>query len=180
MSHAYQPIDTTQLNAADKWGKYNCSAYSLARLLDYATLGGLVGVTGSLVRALSDEPTPKPDSPGLSIPQMVAVAHRLRVELTDKTGSGWGNVIRALEERRAVFLQLDAALLPVEIRPWKVRIKPFPHAVVLDWKTPAGIHYYDPVLGTDRYVTVGQLQPAAEGLLHTVRFAVTRVVPWLE
>lgn len=180
MSHAYQPRDTGQLNPNDKWGKYNCSTYSFARQVEYTTLGGIVGVSGALVRALSDEPTPDPDSPGINIHQLVTVAHRLRIEFEDRTGDGWSGVMKALAERRSVFLQLDAAVLPKAIRPWTPRVKPFPHATVIDWKTAAGLHWYDPVTGKDRYVTEAQLRPAAEALLKTIRFAVTRPVPWLE
>lgn len=180
MSHAYQPHDTSQLNPNDRYGKYNCTSYSFARQMDYATLGGLVGVTGALVRALSDEPTPDPDSPGLNLDQMEAVAHRLRVEFTNKTGDRWAGVMHALEERRSVLLQLDAAVLPAAIRLWKPKTHPFPHATVIDWKTSAGLHWYDPVTGKDQYVTEAQLRPAAEALRKDVFFGVTREVPWLE
>lgn len=180
MAHAYQPRDTSQLNPNDPYGRYNCTAYSLARLIDYTTLGGMVGVTGSLIRALSDEPTPDPNSPGLNLRQCVMVAGRLRVFLEDWTGEGWAGVERALAQRRAVLLQLDAAKLPSAIRPWSPKTVPFPHATTIDWKTAAGYHWYDPVPGKDRYVTQAQIRPAAEALLKTVRFAVTRPVPWLE
>lgn len=180
MSHAYQPRDTTQLNPNDPYGPVNCTAYSAARIFDYATLGGLVGVTGQLVRALSDEPTPDPASPGLNLSQIVTVAHRLRVQFEDWSGLLWTGLEAALGQKRAVLLQLDAAVLPKAIRPWTPRRKPFPHATVIDWKTVAGYHWYDPVTGNDRYVTESQLRPAAEALRKSLFFGVSRVVPWLE
>lgn len=179
MAHAYQPKDTTQLNPNDPYGRYNCTAYSMARVVDYATLGGLKGITGSLIRALSDEPIPDEESPGLNLIQMEKVAHQLRVSFEDWTGRGWGGLELALSQKRAVLLQLDAAKLPVAIRPWTPRFKPFPHATVVDWKTAPGYHWYDPVTGRDRYVTEAQLRPAAEALLKGLRFGVTRPVPWL-
>jgi hypothetical protein len=179
MAHAYRAADVRQINPSDPWGRYNCTAYSLARLLDYATLGGLVGVSGGLVRALSDEPTPDKGSPGLNIPQMVAVAHRLHVELVDRTGAGWAALMRYLQERRAILLQLDAFQYPPELQTYRIAVDPFPHAVALEWITSAGISLYDPMVGKERYVTEAQIKPAALALYPRVRFATTRVVPWL-
>lgn len=179
MSHAYQPRDTSQLNPNDKYGPVNCTAYSASRIFDYETLGG-IATTGALVRALSDEPVPDPTSPGLNLDQIVAVAHRLRVEFENWTDKGWSGVIAALEQRRPVLLQLDAAVLPSAIRPWTPKRKPFPHATVIDWQTSAGLHWYDPVPGKDRYVTEAQLRPAAEALRRGIFFGVGRVTPWLE
>jgi hypothetical protein len=178
VTHAYQPHDRSQLNPNDPFGPTNCTAYSFARQVDYATLGGVV-ISGALVRALSDEPKPDPKSPGLNLTQIVAVAHRLHVEFENRTGQGWAGVDAALEEGRSVLLQLDAAVLPAAIRPWKPKTKPFPHATVIDWHTAPGYHWYDPVTGKDRYVTEAQLRPAAEALRKDVFFGVTRVVPWL-
>jgi hypothetical protein len=179
MAHAYQPRDRSQLNPADKYGPVNCSAYGFARQVDYATLGGVL-INGSLVRALSDEPIPDPDSPGLNLNQLLKVAAQLHVEYENWTGEGWGGVMEALEQKRSIGLQLDAAVLPRAIRPWTPKRKPFPHFTVIDWKTAAGLHWYDPVTGKDRYVTEAQLRPAAEALKKSVFFGVTRVVPWLE
>lgn len=179
MTHAYQPHDRSQLDPDDPFGSTNCTAYSFARQVDYATLGGVV-ISGALVRALSDEPKPDPASPGLNLNQIVAVANRLHVDFENRTGKGWAGVIAALEQRRSVLLQLDAAVLPKAIRPWTPRRSPFPHATVIDWLTAAGLHWYDPVTGKDRYVTEAQLRPAAEALRKSIFFGVTRPVPWLE
>lgn len=179
MSHAYQPLDRSQLNPNDPYGGVNCSAYSFARQVDYTTHGGVI-VAGSLIRALSDEAKPNPTSPGLNLTQLVAVAHRLHVEFENRTGTGWAGVIKALDERRSVLLQLDASKLPQAIRPWLPSYSPFPHATVIDWKTTAGLHWYDPVTGKDQYATEAQLRPAAEALRKSVFFGVTRQVPWLE
>lgn len=187
MTHAYQPADRSQLNPNDPYGPTNCTSYSFARQVDYATLGGCI-VSGALVRALSDEPKPDPKSPGLNLDQIVAVAHRLHVEFENRTGDGWAGVLAALRETdakgrrkgRSVLLQLDAAVLPKAIRPWTPKRKPFPHATVIDWETAAGLHWYDPVTGKDQYVTEAQLRPAAEALNKAIYFGVTRPVPWLE
>jgi hypothetical protein len=182
MAHAYRVTpDDKQINPKDRYGRYNCTAYSLARILNYVTLGAFSPrITGALVRALSDEPTPDPASPGLNLPQMVTVAKRLRVELTDKTNDrlGWAGVMTALRERRPVLLQIDAFYYPKRLKKYTIR-KSLPHAVVLEWVTKAGISLYDPMVGTEYYVTEAEIRPAAEKYFKTIRFAVGRVTPWL-
>ena len=79
----------TQRVAADPHWQVNCTAYTGAMLINDSVLGGLEGINGRLVRALSSEPTPDPASPGLNVIQIDAVCKRLRVPFYDKTGESW-------------------------------------------------------------------------------------------
>ena len=99
----YRPAHQRQLVATDPHGKVNCAAVGLAIALDRATLGGL-RVTGRLVRALSNEPHPDPDSPGLYLPQLRTVAAILRVPLSMVLGASWGALLTSLRAGRAVLL----------------------------------------------------------------------------
>lgn len=100
----------TQRVPSDPHWKVNCTAYSAAMAITDATLGGL-HITGQEVRALSDEPTPQAGSPGLNIPQIVAVSHHLRVEMSDQTGKDWATVMHFLGTGRRVVIQVDYASL---------------------------------------------------------------------
>ncbi len=72
--------------------------------IDFATLGG-VRVSGEWVRAMSDEPIPDTASPGLNIPQVIEVADKLHVHLSDYTGSPWLTLAGAIAKRRAALVQ---------------------------------------------------------------------------
>jgi len=109
----YRAPHLRQLVSSDPYGKYNCSAYCLARAINAATLGGVV-VTGRLVRELSSEPIPAPGSPGLNISQLVTVSKKLRVPIVDRTGGTWEDVVAVLDivgPGRRVIAQLDYATL---------------------------------------------------------------------
>jgi len=105
----YRAPHRRQLVASDPYGRYNCTAYAAARAIDAATVGGLK-VDGVTIRALSNEPVPNPSSPGLNIPQVVAVSRKLRVPLYDRSGDGWDAVVGFLDligPGRRVLAQID-------------------------------------------------------------------------
>jgi hypothetical protein len=94
----YRPRFQTQRVASDPYGRFNCAAYAMAMLVDYTTLGGTV-ITGAALRALTDEPKPTPGSPGLTVPQVLAAARLLRVQVASNPAGtanalvanlGWG------------------------------------------------------------------------------------------
>ena len=85
-----------------------CSDTSLAVYVDAVTFGGCL-VTEAQVRALSSEPIPDPKSPGLNIPQLVAVAKKLHVVLADRSGETLADMRRYLSENRRIVAQLWAA-----------------------------------------------------------------------
>src|SRR6187200_3295282 len=92
----YRAPHLTQRISSDPYWQFNCAAYALARATNAATLGGLK-ISGKEVRALSSEPVPDPNSPGLNNAQLVAVSKKLRVPITDKTGETWDDVVSYLD-----------------------------------------------------------------------------------
>lgn len=109
----YRAPHLRQLIPSDPYGWANCSAVGLARATNAATLGGL-RISGREVRALSSEPIPDPRSPGLNIPQLVAVSRKLRVPIVDRTGGTWDDIVTVLDNEgpgRRVLAQIDYATL---------------------------------------------------------------------
>ena len=108
MGFIYKPAHQYQLKPGSApTGGFDCTAYATAMAIDRASMGG-VRVTGKQVRQASSEPIPDPDSPGLNLPQVIAVAAKWHVELFDRRGAPWSAVIEALSEGRGVILQGDA------------------------------------------------------------------------
>lgn len=96
----------TQRVPSDPHWAVNCTAYCAAMLIGDATLGG-VTITGRQVRAESNEPKPEPGSPGLNITQVIDVARRHHVRLTDNTRQPWDDLIMAVRGGRRVMLQVE-------------------------------------------------------------------------
>lgn len=108
MAIIYRPKHQRQLSpGTGPTGRFDCTAYAAAMAIDRATLGGTI-VSGKQVRLASNEPIPDPKSPGLNLPQVVAVAFRWHVELESRVGAPWSAVMAALREGRGVILQGDA------------------------------------------------------------------------
>lgn len=124
----------TQRVPSDPNWAVNCTAYCGAMLADDSTLGGLLGITGKLIRAKSSEPDPDPGSPGLNILQVRSVLTGLRIPTQDMTGSPRGDVLEALEEGRRVLLQLTYGKLGAH----RCQSGSFGHAVVLVKIAPDG------------------------------------------
>jgi hypothetical protein len=171
--------------ASDPYGKFNCTAYAAARAIDAATLGGLK-IDGETIRALSNEPVPNPDSPGLNIAQVVAVSKKLRVPLYDRTNNvteGWDAVVKYLDlvgPGRRVLAQIDHDV-------WREKCQPggsFLHALTLDaLRRKDGVMQ---VLGSDPLCTglmwynagnVRDAMAAFTGNVNNLSFAVTREIP---
>lgn len=68
------------------YGPFDCTANSAAMAIDYASCG-TVRLTGAQVRAQSSEPKPDPDSPGLNLPQVAAVAAKHGIYFDVRIGS---------------------------------------------------------------------------------------------
>lgn len=95
-----EPTHQKQMNSADKYGKYNCSAYAFAMYVHAATLRA-IKVSGRWVRENSDEPIPDTNpatanGPGLNHHQLVKVAAKLHILLQDKDGGSWDDMVRLL------------------------------------------------------------------------------------
>ena len=101
---SFRPRFQTQRNASDPHGMVNCSAYSLAMGVEFATCGNLT-ITGRGVRELSNEPDPDPGSPGMNIKQLVAVAAKLRCPIVDQTGKKWTDVEGYVDAGMGVLVQ---------------------------------------------------------------------------
>jgi hypothetical protein len=85
---------------------YGCTDSSTAMFADAVTVGG-TRISELGVRKMSSEPTPDPASPGLNIPQAIAVLFKLRIAATDKTGEDFDHLRAYLRQERRVILQLD-------------------------------------------------------------------------
>ena len=134
----------TQRVASDPNWRVNCTAYSVAMLINDATLGGLFGVTGENVRRFSDEPTPDKGSPGLNIKQVIIVAYaKYRVNIADRTGNDWNALMHELARGRRILAQIEYKALG------DYRLgQPggdFPHAMVLVLATPNTIRVSEPL-----------------------------------
>jgi len=173
----------TQRVSTDPYWQYNCSAYSAAMLINDATLGGLLGITGRYVREHSSEPIPDPQSPGLNIQQIIGVSNRLRVQITDKTGRPWSELVAALEEGRRVGLQLDYGELPGAS---KCQARgDFGHMIVIAKVREDGVGMpgSDPLCSGVRVYRASELRHAAEvfaratGINSGVRWCTTRRIP---
>lgn len=181
----YDPAHQYQLSPADPHGGVNCSAYTLAMAIDGTTIGAL-RVTGATVRALSNEPTPDPASPGLNIPQLVAVSKHLRVPINDNTGHSFAQALRNRAASRYILLQGDADQLPAALK-----CVPFngPHMILIEPGTENPALTHNPLCHAGVRISVADLRDYAEkygrdtGLGRApeggqaIRYAVTRVTP---
>lgn len=140
----------TQRVPSDPHWQVNCTAYCGAMLVDDATIGGLVGITGRWIRAHSSEPNPDPNSPGLNIGQVRSVMTGLHVPTEDRTGQNRDDVITALRQDRRVLLQVQYG----ELGAYRAQAGDFGHALVL---------FYDPdggkVWGSDPLASKARLYP---------------------
>lgn len=186
MAAIYRPRHQRQLVASDKNGSKNCTAYSAAMFVDAVTLGGSK-VTGKQVRAWSSEPVPDPGSPGLNIPQVVAVLSRLGVVLDDRTGQPWAAVEAALDQDRRVVAQISY----LELGAARCQHGDFGHAMLLQArrKRAGGIPGFeilanDPLCSTAKWYDDTAIHRAMEKFgdeTHLpgpgLRWATGRVVP---
>jgi hypothetical protein len=176
----YQPRFQRQLVISDPYGKFNCSAYSLAMEIDYATTGGLP-ISGKEIRALSSEPKPDPASPGLNIAQLVEVAKKLRVPIADQTGKPIETLVTYLKQHQACIVQGDSGVFVP-----KYQENPFdgPHAVLItDIDQGADdLWVWNPLNSSPRLIPLAVVRAYALGLkvpntAAGIRFAVGRPSP---
>lgn len=154
----------TQRVPSDPHWTVNCTAYCMAMFATDTTLGGLVGVTGRYVRAISNEPIPDPASPGLNLAQMKAVAAKLRISFTDHTGNGWdtfGKDVGKAGGRRAI-LQVDYDVLQAKV-PALVcqRTGDFDHAILVV-RVADTVMASDPLCANTKEYPVDAIRAAAE------------------
>ncbi len=180
MSYIYKPAHQRQINAGDKYGGFNCTAYSAAMAIDRATMGGTI-VTGRQVRANSNEPVPDPQSPGLSLPQVVNVAFGWHVELDNRSGAPWSSLLAALKEGRGLILQGDYDQMGAYSCQTSFK---GPHAIFCNHVSGDGdIYTYDPLCSAGREVPAPTIRAYAEKLAKTwgsypgLLFATTRITP---
>lgn len=87
----------SQLKQGGSTGPYDCTAWAASRAIGHATCGATVP-SGRTVRLMSNEPIPDPNSPGLNLPQVQAVAADFGVFLDVHVG--YRKVTFAEYERR--------------------------------------------------------------------------------
>lgn len=152
-----------------------CTDTAFAMAVDAATLGGCI-VTEALVRKLSNENHPDPESPGLNLGQLEDVADKLHVEFTAMRGNNRAQMAAALRNNRRVVAQL-----------WYAGIggTPIGHAVYVELITDSGkARIVDPMKGRYEYIDQERLFSAmrtfaakvgVEGLM----YGQTRSTQWL-
>jgi hypothetical protein len=171
----------TQRVPSDPHWMYNCQAYCGAMLIHDATLGGVM-VTGRIIRALSSEPKPDPNSPGLNLTQIIDVARSLYIPLDNRTGENWGAIEDALLQGRRVSLSVDYD----EMGKYQAqKAGTFDHQLVLIRPASEKDHTRasDPLASQSRVYPNDVLQQAARSLARRtgvskgLRWACTRPVP---
>ena len=95
-----------QLQSGDRYGGVGCAAYALAAGLNFDSCGAIV-VSGARVRALTNEPVPDPQSPGLHHGQLRDVAAKFGVRLELLSGAPWDEVDDAQRTGHGVLLALN-------------------------------------------------------------------------
>lgn len=82
-----------------------CTETAFAMLVDSQSFGGCL-VNEAIVRSLSGEAVPDPESPGLNQTQLVKVARQLHIPYWNATGQTWDDVLRALDANERIVAQL--------------------------------------------------------------------------
>jgi hypothetical protein len=171
----------TQRVPSDPYWAQNCTAYCAAMAINDSVLGGLTGITGRMVRAMSSEPVPDPASPGLNLSQCVQVAKKLRVPLYDKTGQSWTLLRKAVGSGASrAIIQVEYDEIPAAFR--CQQSSDFGHAVLAIAFDGDRIRVSDPLCDMTKWYPESAIRHAAEYFAQKtgvsgVRYAVTRVVP---
>jgi len=178
----YRPRHLWQGTPTDPYGWKNCAAYSLSMALDRASLGEL-RLTGEIVRALTDEPIPDPKSPGLNIPQLVAVAKRYALyPIVDRTGRTWAGLLADLRAGRGVILSGDYD----QLTGWSCQASfTGDHSIYVNHVSGDGdLYTSDPLCMVAREVPAKVIRAYAEKFGRTIdlppgqlAYAVTRITP---
>lgn len=173
----------TQKVPSDPYWRVNCTAYCLAMCINDSVLGGMTGINGQNMRALSNEPNPDPGSPGLNLSQCEGVARKLHVPFFDKTGESWATAMsRVGAAGSRAIVQIDYASLGA------LRCQAngdFGHAIVAVLFDAANnrVRASDPLCAVTRWYPEAIIKQAAErfarntGQASGIRYGITRVVP---
>lgn len=147
----------TQIVPDDPYRRFNCSAYVGEMLFRDETLGG-VYITGEQIRALSTEPKPDPKSPGLNIDQIVKVARVLRVDMGDRTGKPWTQLVADMTEGARIMAQIDYKTLGV----YRAQPGDFGHAICIVSMHSNGLSVWasDPLAPAPRWYPVNVIEQA--------------------
>lgn len=118
MSALYQPpvAPYLQLAQGDRYGPLNCMAYAAAAVISFDTKGAK-HPTGAQIRALTNEPIPNRDDPGLNLAQVDAAAARLGVRLDVRYRIPWAEYMLLTAHGHASILSVGYA--PIADSPYK-------------------------------------------------------------
>lgn len=131
-----------------------CTETVFAMFLDAISFGA-IRLTEAKVRAMSTEPIPDPNSPGLNLSQMEIIAHQLGVEYTNRTDKGddWNDVVARLNENRRVQISVWIGVNHSELLQ-AVRARP---GGVAGWEVLKD----NPLDSTSRWVTDDEIKAQA-------------------
>jgi hypothetical protein len=161
-------------------GKLISCSESVGCMTADAVTFGAVRLTQETFRALSSEPHPDPASPGLNIPQVLAVLRGLRiVGMVDNTGDAWGALFARLNQDRRVILQVENAELH------DCSSSRTGHMILLQaYRAGRGILANNPLCDAAHWYKPSVIRRAAEVFADAtgvpgagLRFAVTRPLP---
>jgi hypothetical protein len=171
-------VHQTQRVPADPNWRVNCTAYAASMCIDDFTHGA-AHMTGARVRALSDEPVPDPHSPGLNIPQVCAVAHKVGVPLRDMSGRSWADLRILVIGARRALVDIDYASLGA----YRCQANgDFGHAICIAWWGRTTVAVSDPLCLQTRVYPESVIRHAAEvfarqtSMFNGIRFAVTNKI----
>jgi hypothetical protein len=91
--------------SGDRWGWFDCTAFSAGMAGDYHTCGA-TRLTGGRVRAESNEATPNPASPGLDLAQIDAVLNRHGIDLDVQYAYPWAAFASRINQGQGAILQI--------------------------------------------------------------------------
>jgi len=182
----YEPANQWQGNPADADGFKSCGAYSFAVCTDAASLGGVIP-TGHQVRALTNEPTPDPNDPGLTISQLIVAVRRYGMVMEDRTGKTWAGVMADLRAER--YLSVSVWYTALGTYRSQAGNTDWGHQVTIGRIDELGtsVMLYDPLskVKTGRWIPLAIVRKAMEqwgartGMPGKVRYARSQHVPFL-
>jgi hypothetical protein len=139
---------------------------------------GAVRITGKQVRAMSNEPTPSPSSPGLNIKQLMAVAKKLHIPLYDRTGLSFDSMIGLIGGGRRALAQVSY----LELGQHRCQSGDFGHMILLQAINHDEVLGNDPLCSAARWYPIPVVEKAMRKFAQEtsqsgVRFAVSPIIP---
>lgn len=113
MTYVPDIADYQQLHNGDPYGRFDCTAWSAALVTDAHTQGK-TKLTGTQVRAATDEAVPDPASPGLNLPQVDRAIYdltRQAVNLDTRLGMARLNAQTLIVDGRWAIVQVNRGIL---------------------------------------------------------------------